>query len=274
MRNQIRTFKLFRVNRLKFDTLVACACSIFEFDTCMLLTAIATAALVAARGENLLKNGDFEGDAITWTSDLCNQGWCVLPDHSISPWTTSGQDAGRVEVDTSPWKAYSGIWSIDLNADAPYTINQKVELKPGKYVLTFHLNQNRCENDIKTGYVSMLGGERVDWFHASSESWKMIEYHFVISRPGPQTFSIGSTTSGSCGPVIDDVKLQLLSKAFYTNSQDSGNSCERRHLCDLNLIGALVVGLIAFAFGLFIQWRRSQSNQLHLPAYQPLPEKK
>ena len=102
--------------------------------------------------DNLIDNGSFENNA------RCLLPWCIKTDTSfIKPWTVVGGN-GQYEIDRM-WRG-DGVWSMDLSADLPVTIQQIVaKAIPGKqYKLSALLNANRCGNySVKTGFIVVFG---------------------------------------------------------------------------------------------------------------------
>ncbi|KAJ3308444.1 hypothetical protein HDV04_001225 [Boothiomyces sp. JEL0838] len=189
-----------------------------------MLTTLALAIATTVSGANLLKNGDFEDHA----AQYCKDSWCIVSDSAIAPWQLVSGPA--VEVDNTPWKAYSGDWSMDLCGNVPYTIGQTVALTPGDaYTLTFMLNENYCGTYNKTGFVSATGNPQQVFFHNSAQfagKWIPVTYQFVATDANTQ-IQIGSTTAGSCGPVIDNVILVDNGVAITNNGQQKakGGKC-------------------------------------------------
>ena len=154
---------------------------------------------------NILVNGDFESTA----SQHCHSRYCFLSDNkSIAPWYISS--GPYYEIDFDPWPAYSGNWSVDLNSDFPYAISQSVSLAAGKrYTLSFMLNSNAyCGPDVKSGFVTASGSPNLLFTHtATSQGWIKIMYDFTALYAAKHVITIASTTTGTCGPVIDMVYL-------------------------------------------------------------------
>lgn len=173
-----------------------------------LASILAVSALVNA---NMVQNGGFENHA-----SLCKQDWCVETDESaIAPWTiTSAYKSFELDSSPSPWKAYSGKWSVDLNSDnakdAANTFSQTIETVVGKkYELSFQLNGNPCEAPIKTGFVRATGSNELNFTYSEAvnkQLWVPITYRFKATE-SRTTIDIGSTTLGTCGPVIDEVSM-------------------------------------------------------------------
>ena len=156
---------------------------------------------------NLIQNGDFE----SFSSQYCNSSWCVLNNTAaIAPWYI--ESGPTFELDKDPWKAYSGNWSMDLNSDAAFTLAQNISspLQPGVvYQLSFQLRQNGCgPTTNKTGFISVTGSTAEIFYHdnLNASVWIPVVYQFNATVSNV-TVRIGSTTPGSCGPVIDVVNL-------------------------------------------------------------------
>jgi len=167
----------------------------------------------------LIVNGDFEGASKGLSTLGVNcPDWCAL-DMSrgavIAPWvaTAVGYSPVLFEVDRTPWQSSSGSWSMDLCANLPYAINQKVSLVPGQeYALSFMLGQNACGTPVKTGYVT-VGDKTYNFYYSQAEfgnSWRNMTYVFVADETAKYV-TIGSNTAGSCGPVVDNVQLRSTS---------------------------------------------------------------
>jgi hypothetical protein len=159
-------------------------------------------------GPNLIQNGSFEDGA----EKVCPRpaAWCISnKPEGIAPWYVSSANKDyEVDHSPSPWPAHHGVWSMDLNGNAPYTISQNVELTVGKsYTLTFMLNENNCGVPDKTGFVSATGAPVQNFSHVNNEGWKLISYTFEATAKDT-VISIGATSAGSCGSVIDSVQLR------------------------------------------------------------------
>lgn len=164
---------------------------------------------------NMLINGDFETNA----GANCNSAWCVLSsDSGIAPWSTSGSNPGcGAEVDTqgTGWTAFSGSWSVDLNGQCAYQIGQLVSgLIAGQtYTIQFQLTTNNNCNDqsLKSGFVQTSCSSSAQFSMQSSSSgsssnWQTVVYSFQATSETTYV-TIGSSSSGTCGPVIDAVTL-------------------------------------------------------------------
>lgn len=104
---------------------------------------------------------------------------------------------------------------MDLCDDKPYAISQLVPTVVGeKYKLKFYLNQNsKCGASNKTGYVGVTGAPGTVFYYNSAEfkDWRLISYSFT-AMAARTNVTIGSSTTGACGPVIDLVSLHLIEK--------------------------------------------------------------
>jgi hypothetical protein len=156
---------------------------------------------------NLIQNGDFEN-----AGEFCDKGFCVLTDEAaIAPWKLA--TGSEFEVDGSVWPAKSGSWSMDLSANNPYSITQNFDTTSGtEYVLVFHVNKNtKCDINIdRTGEFNIGGFKKVSFIHTkgSTEWFKIVQY--FTATDSSTSLTIGSTTTGSCGPVIDNVSVELV----------------------------------------------------------------
>jgi len=54
--------------------------------------------------------------------------------------------------------------------------------------------------------VSVTGSAPLT-FSTSNDTWQLVSYPFVATQ-GLTQVQIGSTTAGSCGPVIDNVQIE------------------------------------------------------------------
>lgn len=158
---------------------------------------------------NLIANGDFED----FSSHYCNASWCTSTNYSfIAPWYVTSRSSIHFEIDRTPWRAFSGNWSMDLNANQPYTLGQNVTLIVGRaYTLSFKLNRNIYGALNATGFVRATGSPAASFLYLKGyKGWATVTYPFVASAVNTLV-EVGSTTTGSCGPVIDLVTLTLSS---------------------------------------------------------------
>ena len=177
-------------------------------------------AASAARAD-LLSNGSFE-DNSCGPAEFCTviSGGAPLPD-----WTL----AGSVNVvANSYWQAGQGLWSIDLNGDAPGTISQSfmpLATGPNLYSLTLMLSGNPQgqpfdkELRVELGNATFLQGnpsQIVLTFNTSSfpnrlqpitdMMWAMKgSYLFTADSVDDVTVTFASFTPGASGPVLDNI---------------------------------------------------------------------
>ncbi|KAJ3303972.1 hypothetical protein HDV03_003210 [Kappamyces sp. JEL0829] len=172
-----------------------------------------------------LQNGDFES-----ASCPSGQSYCFKNDggSSIAPWTATSAD-GFYEVDTSAaFVPASGLVSLDLNAHSPVTLRQTVATNPAQaYIVTFYINENPCGASLKTGTVQALpSGSLQSFSHSVANDaalWRRQDYSFTASS-SQTTIVFSSTTSGSCGPLLDAVSMVALSQSTSTRSASSTSS--------------------------------------------------
>ncbi|KAJ3363867.1 hypothetical protein HDU91_002840 [Kappamyces sp. JEL0680] len=172
-----------------------------------------------------LQNGDFES-----ASCPSGQSYCFKNDggSSIAPWTATSAD-GFYEVDTSAvFVPASGLVSLDLNAHSPVTLRQTVATNPAQaYIVTFYINENSCGASLKTGTVQALpSGSLQSFSHSVANDaalWRRQDYSFTASS-SQTTIVFSSTTSGSCGPLLDAVSMVALSQSTSTHSTSSTSS--------------------------------------------------
>jgi Protein of unknown function (DUF642) len=154
--------------------------------------------------ENLLGNADFGKNACPRSRRTC-----FSSDYStISPWRVAaiGSD---YEISKRGYYSFApGILAMDLNSSgssAAYTIQQTIStFNSFRYRLSFSLNENPCGVKVKTGFVSASGNGQQTF--TASRTTKTVTYYFVAL--GSKTdVSIGSTSSGTCGPVIFNVQV-------------------------------------------------------------------
>ena len=161
-------------------------------------------------------NGNFEDQA----ANYCKKPWCSdLGNDAITPWYEVNGKQVELDSSPSPWQAYSGNWSVDLSGNQPNVIAQNVNLTVGQeYLLTAWMSINPCGVSNKTGYVSATGSPQVE-FSINATTWKPIRYSFIAKQVST-VITIGSTTLGTCGPVIDDVSLVATSATVYPTCSD------------------------------------------------------
>ncbi|KAJ3270273.1 hypothetical protein HDV01_000388 [Terramyces sp. JEL0728] len=165
--------------------------------------------LVQAGGSNLIQNGGFEDRASTYCPTTNIVPYCYFNSSSyIAPWV-SNSNTYPIEVGTN---AFQSNWSVDLSSIGPYSLSQSVNLTPNqKYTLSFELNGNDGVPDRKTGFVNVTGVQTQNFVHNQGEGWALITYTFSAVQQN-SIVTIGSTTDGEYGPLIDNVSL--VSSAF------------------------------------------------------------
>jgi Protein of unknown function (DUF642) len=100
--------------------------------------------------------------------------------------------------------------TMDLNSsgdNSGYTIQQTIPtVASSKYRLSFSLNASPCRPSLKSGFVLASGNNQLNFTSAKTNPTELFTYEFDAA--GAQTdISIGSTTAGSCGPVIFNVQV-------------------------------------------------------------------
>ncbi|KAJ3314948.1 hypothetical protein HDV04_004748 [Boothiomyces sp. JEL0838] len=153
---------------------------------------------------NLIQNGGFEDKASTYCPTSNIVPYCYFNSSSyIVPWV-SNSDTVPIEVGTN---AFQSNWSVDLSSTGPYSISQSVNLTPNeKYILTFELAGNDGVPNTKTGFVNVTGVQQQNFSHNKGDGWVMITYSFTAVQQN-SLVTIGSTTEGEYGPLIDNVVL-------------------------------------------------------------------
>jgi hypothetical protein len=160
-------------------------------------------------GQNLITNGGFETHVPV--NSECQKVNCESTNVKlIEPWTLLGS-AKKFKIIGGSLPQKQGNVSIHLNVDGnPYAIGQSITTKTsGLYTATFQLSINPCSPEIpKVGYVKV--GTKKQVFEGSRGWNQMITFNFTAT--GTKTLlEIGSSTKGSCGPRIDEVKVVLVS---------------------------------------------------------------
>lgn len=203
-------------------------------------TVVAISALSAAcaLGPNLVVNGSFE---VPITDNLWNQNpttW--FAGQSFPGWnvTQGSIDIKRSGVRSSvgvvgTGNAYDGLQFVDLNGNRPGAIAQTLTISQGGvYRLSFAMSANVYDglpNLVRSLRVQLVQGASpvydsvFTWNPANhpnhrsyqinnalSYDWNQID--ITINTPGNYTLSFTSlyTRSPAEGPVIDDVRLQLV----------------------------------------------------------------
>lgn len=129
----------------------------------------------------------------------------------ITGWTV---DTGSVDWVGSYWVAADGSRSVDLNGDGPAALSQGIATTIGNtYSVSFALSGNPvCEPTVKTLTVGASGADaQVFTFDIaaagntpSDMKWEPRTYSFVATS-ATTTLTFTSTTSGVCGPALDNI---------------------------------------------------------------------
>jgi hypothetical protein len=186
--------------------------------------------------QSLIANGAFEYSSCGIGATNC------YSDNSaaIAPWTVTSANKKFELVSHNEPPVVPGTrgnqWALDLNSDAPYTIGQTVATNNGQiYTVRFQIVKNGgCGNDdkdTKYGYVQATvpppvarrGNKHNDspppppapnapangamvFATADKDNWQPITYTFTAT--GSSTLiEIGSTSTGACGVIVDNVTL-------------------------------------------------------------------
>jgi len=184
----------------------------------------------AQLGPNLVTNGSFE-------TPIGNNQWGSNPDTLFAGQTFGGWTVtqGSVDIKRSgvfPFGAgssYDGVQFVDLNGISVGGIRQDITIaNPGIYRLHFALTGNTVQDPNSPRIVRVqlsLGATDVfnstfTWNlsnHPSHNtfnlpSWDVYQVDFLVPTAGIYTLSFTSltVTNDSFGPMIDDVRLQLV----------------------------------------------------------------
>lgn len=168
---------------------------------------------------DLLVDGGFEQDPSTASFTVYPQGSRQLPG-----WTVV---SGSVETDASPnpWIAAEGVRSANLDGDSPGAMEQTVSDTAGvTYHLRFVAAVHSC-GPATASFAVSWGGSDVDAVTVSRPTptpssdghylpaWTPFDYDVV--GHGSDTLRFTSlSTSGSCGPILDDVSLTARTPAL------------------------------------------------------------
>jgi hypothetical protein len=158
---------------------------------------------------NLVQNGGFEIAAQVY----CKASRCILNDiNAIAPWKLTAGSQFALEKSSSV--SQSGDYFLDLNAGSPYSITQDIPTVSGqRYVLTFYVNKKTwdgCGDKDRYGMFQVSGQAKIVIAHAEGfrEWFKVRNYFTALSSS--TSLTIGSTTVGDCGPVIDNVRMEII----------------------------------------------------------------
>eukprot|EP01114_Cavostelium_apophysatum_P024023 TRINITY_DN925_c0_g1_i1.p1 TRINITY_DN925_c0_g1~~TRINITY_DN925_c0_g1_i1.p1 ORF type:complete len:490 (-),score=78.97 TRINITY_DN925_c0_g1_i1:48-1517(-) len=165
--------------------------------------------------DEILFNGDFE-------LSECELAPCVkwTPDH-ISGWTVTEGSIKILQDDSGK--------SVDLNGVGRGTISQSPFLVPGdRYRLSFKLNANlNCDDVEKNLKVQVITGNDVlSWiFTTETAGWEKEKLSFIattdinIPRVAAE-ITFASSSDGSCGPVVDNIKLRNITESESDDDDD------------------------------------------------------
>jgi choice-of-anchor C domain-containing protein len=169
-------------------------------------------AMIGHAGEtNLVTNGGFEAPDGVANYQLFGTGM------SMDGWTI---EQGTVEIVASTyWQSAEGRQSLDLNGvgDMIGTISQDIATTPGqRYRIRFALAGNpEGGPNIKSLKLSWVGKELeqlqfdITAHSTTNMGWEYHEY-VVYASSTTSRLRFHSTSSGFCGPALDDISLTPL----------------------------------------------------------------
>jgi len=182
-------------------------------------TIISAAILGLAASQNLVKDPSFEQAG----SACIALGACTGPVETLFPWITnpnylentwtSTASVVAVVPASSTQAASNGAYSMDLNAEEPYSLYQRVDgfVPRLTYKFSFDVKINaECGDGIKTGYARVDGNnlEAGISFNVGEEpTWISKSFSFVATD-FQHSIYLGSTSNGGCGPMIDNVVVE------------------------------------------------------------------
>ena len=186
------------------------------------LLASALLASSESSGANLLSNGSFEDEEVTYvdnTSGYMGLGYYGVDSETIPGWTVEHIDwTGPTNV---WWHAAEGSFTIDMNGAAPGYIKQGFSTVAGQsYTVSFDLADNcYCGPQTKTLRVSAADSEQ-DYYATGSTpvksgaNWVPNTFEFT-AEAGWTTLKFNSlVTTGEpyalpfCGAIIDNVRAE------------------------------------------------------------------
>lgn len=205
---------------------------------------VAIALPAATLAATTINNGGFESGTYTGGGQFQ-----TLPPGStaITGWTVGG--AGVDWID-SLWTDKEGQRSVDLNALGPGSLSQTlVTTVNNTYVVEFWLAGNptdaaTCPTELKTLDVTANDGQLSSYtFNTTSTSyaamgWAEEAYSFTATSSST-TLTFQSTTTGACGPALDDVTVtetvatgaQCKKDGWITMSDHIGNTFKNQGDC-------------------------------------------
>jgi choice-of-anchor C domain-containing protein len=163
----------------------------------------------SALGFSGLNNGSFEAGSFgPGPYDLL-----VTGSTNLNGWTV---DSGSVDWIGSYWAASDGSRSIDLSGLGPGALSQTIATTVGyTYRVTFDLSGNPdCGPALKTLTVGAPGSDSQAFSFdigaaantRSDMKWEARTYTFVATGSS-STLTFASTTTGFCGPALDNVVI-------------------------------------------------------------------
>jgi choice-of-anchor C domain-containing protein len=171
----------------------------------------------------LYESGEMRGQLDRVTQFVANQGFDKPASYEVprpagqelDGWTVDSGDVDVVDPGLGLWAAQNGSQSVDLNGSVPGSVSQVIPTSQGViYRLSFWLAGNPdCGPAVKTvkilwGGVSK-GVRQFDTTGHSDASMGWVQKAIAVTAPAGATtkLTFQSTTTGSCGPVIDNVQL-------------------------------------------------------------------
>ena len=166
---------------------------------------------------NILRNGGFEESAPSTNSWVATAtqppGW--------SAYQRNTQNAGLFEYDRTtpggPWASKEGVFSTDLASNYPLDlVSDSFKLDgTSTYDVSFFLYANLCGAASKTGKLAVIGDNGAQlatlvFTYSSGQAWTQRSVQFnsaSYANAKSAQLKFTYTGEGSCGVVIDDVKV-------------------------------------------------------------------
>lgn len=164
----------------------------------------------SALATNLVQNGSFEtpevGRRVTWFSGQTFDGFWYVSQGSID-----------IVGPENIYAPYEGEQLVDLNGTMIGGIYQDINITAsGMYNLSFAMKGNYAASPAITRTMSVSLGSLFSrsYAHHNGDPWTVYSENITISTPGTYRLSFISTTRNtlqdSFGPMIDDVRLELV----------------------------------------------------------------
>ena len=158
---------------------------------------------------NLILNGDFE-----YFPECKVHGQMQVDKGSktIYGWSVT---SGSVRVlEGAKWLVQFGKTCVELNGSGPGLIAQKIVTEPGaRYKVKFWLAANP-QGGIRKSMFVRAAEQSAAWSIECSgvqyPEWAPMTFKFTAEEPST-TIEFGSTISGSCGNLIDNVSVEKIS---------------------------------------------------------------